>query len=537
MIRKLSLIALLAFLYFFFGKFSLEMLMGKHIVNVGMFIPEGIALAFSLTFGPFITVGIFIGQFFLALSNDINIYATTFISLVNTLEALLAITIVKHLEIDLRFQTFRSTLYFAGMVILVLQPLSAFFSVSALGVTDSLELNEYFTTLFSWWFGNIMGQLLIAPFLLIMFQEYKNIKLKELLLYVVTTTAGILFVLFYIQITSPLLLLSISIPLLIWIIAQKGISYGLFYTVIIAIASSYSVYEDIGAFALSVDTNGIINYNLFVLAHLSLAFVMEILLQKHKHQEKLLEIRLQEELKKNEEQQLLMEQQNRHTQMGEMISMIAHQWRQPLNNLSLVNQLLVSKYNKGKLNDEMIAYFTKNSKQQITQMSQTIDDFRNFFQSDKEKKTFSLSQIVQNILSMTESVYTHYKIDINLDIQSQTEILGYPNRCSQALLNIINNAKDALVANKIEHKHIDITLKEDSQNVILTICDNAGGIPQDILYKIFDPYFSTKDKKNGTGLGLYMSKTILEDQMDAQIHVFNETDGACFEILFKKVEK
>ena len=537
MIRKLSLIALLALLYFGFGTFSLEMLMGERIVNVGMFIPEGIALAFSLYFGSFVTVGIFLGQFLLAQSNDINLYASLSISLFNTLEALLAITIVKHLHLDIRFQTFRSVFYFTAMVVIVLQPLSAFFGVSALALTNSLELENFFSTLFLWWFGNVMGQLLITPFLLLLFQNYKKLNYKELFYYVSVATIIISFMEFYLQVKSALLLLSISIPVLTWILFKKGMEYGIFYTVIVAMLSSYCVYADIGAFAHSRDIQAVIDYNLFVLAHITLTFVVGILFIHHHNQEQQLQQRLQEELDKNKEQQLLIEQQNRHTQMGEMISMIAHQWRQPLNNLSLVNQLLISKYNKGKLDDEMVEYFSKNSKQQITQMSQTIDDFRNFFQSDKEKVAFSLQETIQTILSMTESVYTHNKITIVEDIQTQGGVMGYPNRCSQALLNIINNAKDALVANEIENKTITLTLKELSEHISLSICDNAGGIPQDIIYKIFDPYFSTKDKKNGTGLGLYMSKAILEDQMDAQINVNNTQDGVCFEILFKKVKR
>ena len=120
---------------------------------------------------------------------------------------------------------------------------------------------------------------------------------------------------------------------------------------------------------------------------------------------------------------------------------------------------------------------------------------------------------------------------MNIDTENDYYVIGYPNEFGQAVLNIINNAKDALIEQDLKDKHINITIKKEGDNVLIIISDNAGGIPENIIDKIFDPYFSTKEDKNGTGLGLYMTKTIIEEHMDAKISVENSNKGAMFKIV------
>jgi polar amino acid transport system substrate-binding protein len=252
---------------------------------------------------------------------------------------------------------------------------------------------------------------------------------------------------------------------------------------------------------------------------------------------KTLENKVAEEIQKNRKKEKMMLHQSRLAQMGEMISMIAHQWRQPLNNLALLNQALVMKYNKEKLNQKFIEYFKNNSKKQIDNMSQTIDDFRNFFKSEKNKKDFYIKDILHGMIEIISPVFKANDISINLHLESNVSINGYPNELSQALLNIINNAKDALIENDIENKSIDITLSQDEQHIYLSILDNANGIPDEIMGKIFDPYFSTKTEKNGTGLGLYMSKIIIENHMNAKLSVAKKEHGTIFTIEFQKEAK
>jgi PAS domain S-box-containing protein len=237
------------------------------------------------------------------------------------------------------------------------------------------------------------------------------------------------------------------------------------------------------------------------------------------------------EVEKNKQQQLLMLQQSRLAQMGEMISMIAHQWRQPLNNLSMLNQSIILKYTRGKLDEQTLDYFKINSKKQINKMSKTIDDFRNFFSPNKEKEEFEINNIVLDTLELLNPVMKKEHIDINFYAKEKYTYTSYPNEFGQVILSIINNAKDILIEREIKDRKIKLIIDNDETDIYVKIEDNAGGVSGDIIDKVFDPYFSTKSEKNGTGLGLYMSKLIVEDHMDGKISVSNKNDGAEFTIL------
>jgi len=227
---------------------------------------------------------------------------------------------------------------------------------------------------------------------------------------------------------------------------------------------------------------------------------------------------------------------SRLNQMSEIISMIAHQWKQPLNNLSLFNMQIILKYQKGKLDDEAIKYFQENSQKQIALMSSTINDFKDFFKVEEEKRCFNVTETIENLLNILSPVFQKDEIviDISYDTNSAYKVIGYSNALLQILLNIVNNAKDALIEKKdAGDRRIAILLYQEEEHVIISIEDNAGGIPDEIIDRVFDPYFSTK-KKNGTGLGLYMAKTILEEQMEGYIDVQNSAKGALFTIRLKK---
>jgi signal transduction histidine kinase len=515
------------------GKLSFELLSGQNIVTIGMFAPEGISLAFALYFGKKVWPGIFLGQLVLAYVNDIPLIAASGIASINSLEAVIAVILFEKFIIDKELKTFRDIIALIFMIVFILQTFSSFSSNLILLSQQQITKETFFFSTFSWWFGNIIGQLLFTPFLLLLFTKYKEINLNEYLVY------GAIFGLFvYILevvliITNPFLLMSITAPVITFVIAKKGIVYATFLNVILALVVSYCVYFGIGAFHINSKLDDTINYNLFILTHIAIIFVVGTLFEEKKKYEKRLKQIIKLEVEKNKEQQILMLQQNRLAQMGEIISMIAHQWRQPLNNLSLINQLLLSKYKKEKLDDEAIEYFRKNSKKQINLMSTTIDDFRDFFKEEKSKKEFCINDTIENILEITKAIYTRGGIQINFKSQDKYITTGYQNAFAQALLNIINNAKDALIDSPVSDKKIDIDLQKNNDTVIITIKDNAGGIAEDIIDKIFDPYFSTKKEKNGTGLGLYMSKMIIDKQGNAKIRVFNDNDGANFKIYLK----
>ena len=534
-IKFLCLNIILGILYFATGKLSLTLLSGKEIVNIGIFIPEGISLAFALYSGKKILPGIFFGQFFLAYSTSIALLPSFEIAVINTIEAIFAIYLFKKFKLSKDLRHYRDIIGLSGIIIFLIQPFSAVVSNAVLYFHHLIVENDVLYSTFSWWFGNVMGQLLMTPFLLLLFKDYHKSNVLEYLLYGVLFGSVLYFLEIIFQLDNATLMLTFSVTCLIIIIASKNILYGTYFSFIAALVASYSLYlGNSSIYSAGSLSDNIINYNLYILAHIVISWVLGILLEERKYYENILSQRIEEEVSKNKEQQLLMLQQNRLAQMGEMISMIAHQWRQPLNNLFLVNQLIVSKYNKGKLDDSSIEYFKVNSKKQIDLMTKTIDDFRNFFKTEKTKDEFIVNEVIENTIGMITDIYASKDIVIDYKEESKYISVGYPNTLSQAILNILNNAKDALLDSDVKDRKIEISLSYSENNIVMNIKDNAGGIPEHIIDKIFDPYFSTKQDKNGTGLGLYMTKMIINEQGNANIFVENiPSYGANFTISMK----
>ncbi len=251
-----------------------------------------------------------------------------------------------------------------------------------------------------------------------------------------------------------------------------------------------------------------------------------------------LENRIKKEVEKNREKERYLLQQNRLAQMGELISMIAHQWRQPLSSISSISSALELKAELGNLKKEFILKSVESIKKYVTYLSTTIDDFRAFFKDDKKKQKTTIKQIVDNSLAIIGDELKHKNIKLITKINTTEEISVYANELQQVLINLIKNAEDALFENGIENKEIKIEAYEDEKKIVLSVEDNAGGIPDEVKFKIFDPYFSTKLKKDGTGLGLYMSKIIVEEHSHGRLYFKNTNKGARFLIeLYKEDNK
>ncbi|SFV67042.1 Putative two-component sensor histidine kinase [hydrothermal vent metagenome] len=238
--------------------------------------------------------------------------------------------------------------------------------------------------------------------------------------------------------------------------------------------------------------------------------------------------RLELERKKCIQQERLLQQQAKMASMGEMIGNIAHQWRQPLNALSSLTVLLGIKYrtNKGLTESDMLQFKVK-SNYIIQNMSKTIDDFKNFFSPNKSKERFCIRDAINEIEIFIKNSYLEYNIELVNRVNENIEIVGYKSELEQVFLNILNNSKDAFIeqGRKILKPTvtIDVTLLEDI--IRIEIVDNAGGIEDEIIDRIFEPYFSTKFESNGTGIGLYMSKMIIEESMGGKLLLENRDDG------------
>lgn len=257
-----------------------------------------------------------------------------------------------------------------------------------------------------------------------------------------------------------------------------------------------------------------------------------------------LEKKIQEEIDANRKKDVVMFHHARLAQMGEMINNIAHQWRQPLSVVSAIVQNIYFKYQMGKLED---TFFNKNVddiKKILRQMSQTITDFQNFFHPNKEKEDFYIEESIDNTIDLLKHSMGELDIEfIRLQRNDQIHILGYPNEFVQTLLNLFSNAKEALLVNDLYNRRcIYIETKSLEETFLISIYDNAGGIPENILDKVFDPYFTTKEQGQGTGIGLYMCKQIIEKNMGGTIFVQNKIldhteKGAEFVIELPTVEK
>ncbi len=256
-----------------------------------------------------------------------------------------------------------------------------------------------------------------------------------------------------------------------------------------------------------------------------------------------LEKRVEEEVRKSKEKDFILAHQARLAAMGEMLSAIAHQWRQPLNTLGLILQDLLDAQAYGELTSKYLKDSVEKGLNQIKFMSRTIEDFRNFFRPSKEKEIFEVEEAIANVLRLLSAQFRNHNINFQLTCLTHNKvfervediivcgdhtILGYKNEFEHVILNILNNAKDAFLEREKTHsfpeKRIEIEVDRIDDRVIIRIRDNAGGIPEDIIDRIFDPYFTTKEK--GTGIGLYMSKMIIENNMGGKIQARNVEGGA-----------
>jgi signal transduction histidine kinase len=226
--------------------------------------------------------------------------------------------------------------------------------------------------------------------------------------------------------------------------------------------------------------------------------------------------------------------QSKSAQMGEMINMIAHQWRQPLNAISSAVIKLNIQSEMDLLTKEEITTTTQFIEDMTQKMSQTINDFMNFTKPDNKKELISFDAVFEDIFNIIGTQLTNHNISVDIDIQTQSSIFTYKKELEHILMNIITNARDALEELADTQKHIEIKVSTKNNLCIIKISDNAGGINNDIIDRIFDPYFTTKDSNKGTGLGLYMSKKILQEHLKGSILVRNKDDGAEFTIILDK---
>jgi signal transduction histidine kinase len=232
-----------------------------------------------------------------------------------------------------------------------------------------------------------------------------------------------------------------------------------------------------------------------------------------------------------EYQKAMLFQQSKLAAMGEMIDNIAHQWRQPLNMLGVIVQDVEYAYASGRVDKEYIGTMTSESMEQIIFMSQTIEDFRNFIKPDQKNIPFDLNQPVAESLELLAGMFDSHHITIDVQYsENSLDIFGSASEMKQVMINLLQNARDALMQNNSDNPTIIIRIFGDDNYGAITLQDNGGGIPHDVIERIFEPYFTTKEEGKGSGIGLYMSYTIIRTKMGGTIGVSNVEGGTLFTI-------
>jgi C4-dicarboxylate-specific signal transduction histidine kinase len=248
-------------------------------------------------------------------------------------------------------------------------------------------------------------------------------------------------------------------------------------------------------------------------------------LQKTYHELEVETTALQRAMEDLREKDRMVIQQSRMAAMGEMLGNIAHQWRQPFNTLGLLVQDLGLSYEYGEFSQELLDTNIGKVMEILLQLSQTIDDFSDFPTPDKEKSLFKVDQVIIKTISLIEESFKNNRIAIDISSSDDPEINGYPHEYAQVLLNILMNARDAFLESRKDDARIAVRAWKENGRSVVTITDNAGGIKTEILGKIFEPYFTTKDLGKGTGVGLFLAKNIIEKNMGGRLGASNAGGG------------
>jgi len=234
-------------------------------------------------------------------------------------------------------------------------------------------------------------------------------------------------------------------------------------------------------------------------------------------------------IKETEQQEKMLAQQAKMAAMGEMIDAIAHQWKQPLNAISMLSELAEMDFEENIVDTAYMKAYKENVFSQIEHLISTLDEFRNFFRPNKSSSVFDVEKALRSVLLLVKDEFLKHSIDVSVQVQDTFTLEAIENEFKHVILNIINNAKDAFNENAIKKRKITIKLFLVAGKKVIEVSDNAGGIPEHIIKDVFKPNVTTKEEGKGTGIGLYMSDQIAQ-KMGGVLSVVNRDDGATFRL-------
>ncbi len=269
-------------------------------------------------------------------------------------------------------------------------------------------------------------------------------------------------------------------------------------------------------------------------------FLLLFLVYRHYELKKLnkkLKDAFEEEAQNSRDKDQIIFNQKRLAAMDEVLANIAHQWRQPLSQVNSAVLIIDDKMYEKNFKDDVIEEKLLEIESLTKYMSKTIDDFKNFFDGQRKKEHFSIKDLIDKSIYIIKGTLLANNIQVENRADNKFMYYGFPNELEQVMLVILNNAKDALISRAIQYPKISVDVEKVVDVYCIKIEDNAGGIDESIINKIFDPYFTTKYKSQGTGLGLYISQMIIKERMNAELIVENSKIGACFTIILRNTDE
>lgn len=405
-----------------------------------------------------------------------------------------------------------------------------FFALSFNGITSSYfwpqspSLNHFMVPLFMS-LGSVLTALFTIEFLHIKIELPRMYKVLRIIFWINIIVTISIFVISY---NYSLILASIMIFVNVIVITTTGL-YSHFkvrnpYSKLFITAWGIllaGIFIGLLKSAGLIDENIITSYSAFIGAFFELTLLSIALAYRYNVQKQII-------VKKDS----LLSKQSKLASMGEMISNIAHQWRQPINRVNLSLEVIDEVIKDKNIDSQIINNKITNSRRNIEYMSQTIDDFSSFFSPNKKMENFKLNNAIHRSLFLIDSRLKNVKI--NILNKTDVEIFGFENEIIQVILVILNNAIDNFLIREIKQKIINISVDNINEKVIISIADNGGGIDEEKIDFIFDPYFTTKFKGEGTGIGLYMAKMLIENSMDGKLQVESSLGGVIFKIIIKR---
>ncbi len=496
-------IILMALIYFLIGHlvfFISTSLVSSYIVSLVIFLPEGFALAGVILFGRPILIGIFFGQFLLAITTSMPILPALLISLVNTGEAFIGWYLFNHFKLNKTLSSVRDVIGLLLLITLVLQPFSAFFGNAVLYYFSIVDKLEYLNSLLFWFFGNILGQFLVTPLVLLLFANYKSIRFLILIAVVVFFLLFNYFLFFLLPIKSLAILLSLTVPLIVYLAAVKNNTYSVIAVLITGLFASYATSNSYGPFATGNPVIDVINLNFYILSVVLSVLLIGTLFAERRNTEKTL-------FKRNEELHDLVQLREQVERMNQ------HDLKTPLNAVINIPSLIMLK--EQSLSEQSIKLLSA-CKSSGYQMLDMINSSLNMYKIENgsyqlKPEKVELIALIKQVLIELGSCTVQCPILLNntqIKESNKVEVFAEKLLCYSLFSNLIKNALEASDFNECIKINITYSSSTKYCEIILV---NQGSVPVEIRGRFFDK-FVTQNKKTGTGFGTYSAKLCAEIQ-------------------------